>query len=371
MKSTIALDRGCPTRANHGLEPFPPGLGQVVGVTIKQVAREAGVSIATVSRVLTGNGPVLASTRARILEVAQRLRYVPHVGARSLATQRTQAIGVLLPDIHGEFFSELIRGLDRTAAAREYHLLVSGSHGGRESLEALLRTMRGRVDGMIVMTPELDGSALREAVPDGVPTVTLSSPAAPGVDSIEVDDHGGAEAMVRHLASLGHRRIAFLTGPPGNRDALERLRGYRDAVRALGLPRTAALVLSGDFDEESGRRAADDLLALDPPPDAVFAANDAMALGLLSGLTERKVSVPGDLALAGFDDVPLARFLCPALTTVRVPMQQMATLAIERLFERIDGKMVRTRRHRTLPTEVIVRASCGARYAGGPNARRS
>ena len=123
-----------------------------MAVTIKQVAREAGVSIATVSRVLTGNGPVLASTRARILEVAARLRYVPHEGARCLATQRSHAIGVLLPDLHSEFFSELIRGLDQNATARGYHLLVSGSHGVVDSLEVLLRTMRGRVDGLIVST---------------------------------------------------------------------------------------------------------------------------------------------------------------------------------------------------------------------------
>ena len=168
-----------------------------MAVTIKQVAREAGVSIATVSRVLTGNGPVLASTRARILEVATRLRYVPHEGARGLATQRTQAIGVLLPDIHGEFFSELIRSLDQNATARGYHLLVSGSHGGVECLEVLLRTMRGRVDGLIVMAPDLDRSGLRQVVPDAVPLVTLASPAEPGVDSIEVDDRGGADAMVR------------------------------------------------------------------------------------------------------------------------------------------------------------------------------
>jgi LacI family transcriptional regulator len=318
------------------------------------------VSIATVSRVLTGNGPVLASTRARILEVAARLRYVPHEGARGLATQRTQAIGVLLPDIHGEFFSELIRGLDQNATARGYHLLVSGSHGA-ESLEVLLRTMRGRVDGLIVMAPDLDRSGLRQVVPDAVPLVTLSSPAEPGVDSIEVDDRGGADAMVRHLHGVGHRRIAFLSGPPGKRCARERLRGYQDAVKALALPGPGPLVLEGDFGVESGRRAADQVLSARKRPDAVFAANDEMALGLLSGLRERGIEVPDEMALAGFDDVPLARFLSPSLTTVHVPMHQIAALAVERLFERLDGKTVRTRRHRTVRTEIVVRASCGAR----------
>ena len=333
-------------------------MGNVVAVTIKQVAREAGVSIATVSRVLTGNGPVLASTRARILEVAARLRYVPHEGARCLATHRSHAIGVLLPDIHSEFFSELIRGLDQNATARGYHLLVSGSHGVVDSLELLLRTMRGRVDGLIVMAPDLDRSVLREVIPDAVPLVTLSSPAEPGVDSIEVDDKGGAEAMVRHLHEVGHRRIAFLSGPTAKRCARARLRGFQDAMAAL--PGTVSVVLEGDFGVESGRRAAERLLGARRRPDAIFAANDAMALGLLSGLRERDLAVPGDMALAGFDDVPLARFLSPPLTTVQIPHYQIGVRAADLMLEILDDS------DDSAPVSIKLTPTLAARRSTGP-----
>jgi LacI family transcriptional regulator len=277
-------------------------MGNVVAVTIKQVAREAGVSIATVSRVLTGNGPVLATTRARILEVAARLRYVPHEGARGLATQRTHAIGVLLPDIHSEFFSELIRGLDQNATARGYHLLVSGSHGAVDSLEVLLRTMRGRVDGLIVMAPDLDRSVLREVIPDAVPLVTLASPAEPGVDSIEVDDRGGRR---RWCVTCTRSGTGASPSCPALAASAARGRVCADSRRRWQRsPGRRRKSWRGTFGVESGRRAAEKLLSSRRRPDAVFAANDAMALGLLSGLRERGWPCP-------------ARWPWPASTTFR------------------------------------------------------
>ena len=342
--------------------------------SIKAVARLAGVSVATVSRVLNDSGPVKEETRRRILEVVESLGYVPHGAARSLTTNQTETLGVLLPDIYGEFFSELIRGIDSAARRQGYHVLVSGSHEEREQVQAVLRALRGRVDGLILMTPSADMlEALRSVPPDSLPTVLLNCP--PGVlpfDSINLDNHGGAVAMVRHLAGLGHRRIAFIQGPPGNHDARERLRGYRDAVSELGLEADRRLELRGDFSEEAGCRAGERLLELDPRPDAVFAANDAMAIGCLHALREARpegIEVPEEIGVAGFDDIPIARFMSPPLTSVGVPIAALGALALERLLE-----VVRQRghsghaaaippHHEELPPTLVVRGSCGARSA--------
>jgi LacI family transcriptional regulator len=338
-------------------------------VTIRDVARKASVSVATVSRVLNGKGPVHADTERRIREAARRLRYVPHGGARSLITRRTQTIGVLLPDLYGEFFSELIRGIDAGARRAGFHLLVSGSHGDRKEIEAMARAMRGRVDGLVVLVPDVRQPALRRNLPDHFPVIVLNSPAEAGeFDSVRVDNFGGATAVVAHLASLGHRRIAFVGGPAGNHDATERLRGYRKALRTAGLPPSKDLEIPGDFREEAGYDACVRLLALGPVPTAVFAANDSMAVGLLYACREAGVSVPEQLAIAGFDDIPIARFITPPLTTVRVPIADLGTLAAETLLERIAPRSSAraARRAVLLPATLIVRASCGASRSPAP-----
>lgn len=333
----------------------------MAAATIKDVAREARVSVATVSRVFNGKGPVRVDTRDRVLAAAAALRYVPHGGARSLITNRTSTVGVVLPDLYGEFFSELIRGLDLAARRGGYHLLVSGSHSDRDELEAALRALRGRVDGLILMSPDLDAATLRANLPDDLPVVLLNCRVAGHrFDTLSVGNVGGAAAMVGHLAGLGHRRIAFVRGAAGNNDAAERLRGFRRAVRRLGLPAAAELELAGDFSEESGYRAGPLVLALDPRPDAVFAANDSMAIGLLAALREAGEEVPEGIALAGFDDIPIARFLTPALTTVRVDIARLGARAFERLAAALDPKGSPPGGSEVVPTQVVVRASCGA-----------
>lgn len=344
--------------------------------SIKAVARLAGVSVATVSRVLNDSGPVKEETRRRILEVVESLGYVPHGAARSLTTNQTDTLGVLLPDIYGEFFSELIRGIDSAARRQGYHVLVSGSHEDREEVQAVLRALRGRVDGLILMTPSADMlEALRSVPPGSPPIVLLNCP--PGglpFDSINVDNHGGAVAMVRHLAGLGHRRIAFIQGPPDNHDARERLRGYRDAVRELGLEPDAKLEVSGDFSEEAGCQAGETLLKLKTRPGAVFAANDAMAIGCLHALRQAGVEVPEEIAVAGFDDVPIARFMSPPLTSVGVPIAELGALALERLLESVRQRGAsgggRSPRHEELPPVLVVRGSCGAQSVQFPSRRK-
>ncbi|MBS0432932.1 MAG: LacI family DNA-binding transcriptional regulator [Proteobacteria bacterium] len=329
------------------------GKGNGTVVTIKDVAREAGVSVATVSRALNGAASVTAQTRRHVAGVAARLRYVPHGAARSLVTRRTNTVGALLPDLFGEFFSELIRGIDLAARARGLQLLVSSSHGDAAEAAAALRAMQGRVDGLLIMSPHVDARFLKEHLASALPTVLMNSSVADkDYASLNVDNYGGAQAMTRHLLAQGYRDFAFITGPSDNFDAAERLKGFRESIVASA----RAFLLQGDFSEESGYRAGRQLAAMQQRPQAVFAANDMMAIGCLFALTEAGLRVPGDIALAGFDDIPIARYINPPLTTVRVRIADLGHGALEHLVARMETMDPPPQRH-TLACEVVPRAS--------------
>jgi LacI family transcriptional regulator len=332
-----------------------------MAVTIRDVAREARVSVASVSRALNGHTSVTAPTRERIAEIAKRLRYVPHSAARSLITRRTQTIGALLPDLYGEFFSELIRGIDLAARARGLHLLVSSSHGNAVEAAAALRAMQGRVDGMLILSPHVDEAFLRANLPESLPAVLLNSSVKSDQYSVlNVDNYAGACAMVKHLLDAGHSSVAFIAGPADNFDAQQRDKGYRAAM-AKYAPKATVNVIAGDFSEESGYRAGSKLLAQKPRPQAVFAANDMMAVGCLYAFNEAEVSVPDNIALAGFDDIPIARYVAPPLTTVRVRIADLGRSALERLAAIIakpDPALVTSQ---TFGYEIVMRRTCGAR----------
>lgn len=340
--------------------------------TIKDVAREAGVSVATVSRVFNDSQRVSEETRRRVRQVAERLNFWPNGVARSLITNRTHAIGVLLPDLHGEFFSEVIRGIDLAARREGLHVLVSSSHSDTDELVTALRAMRGRIDGLIIMATDADSAPAIRATAWDCPVVLLGpGTEVPDFDTVAIANHDGAYAVIRHLQRLGHRRIATLTGPVRNLDARQRLEGYRAAMREAGVSSTRALEVVGDFTEPSGYRGVQALLKLSPPPTAVFVANDVMAVGALGALRDAGVRVPKDMAVIGFDDIALARHLTPPLTTVHVDAYQMGERALHRLLRRDRGEPAPSRSHEVLPTWLVVRASCGAsplesRRAGDP-----
>ncbi|NZA28448.1 LacI family DNA-binding transcriptional regulator [Luteimonas sp. SJ-92] len=336
--------------------------GGRVSVTIKDVAREANVSVATVSRALNGHDNVAEEVRQRVLGVADRLRYSPHHAARSLSSRRTHTIGVVLPDLYGEFFSELMRGIDQVARERGLHLLVSSYHGNPQEQGAALRAMRGRVDGLLVMSPFVGNRELLEqSLSPALPALLINSADAGGHPALNVDSYGGARVMVEHLLEAGHRRIAFIAGPDDNFDARERLRGYCDALAAK-LPRKEPWVLPGDFDEASGHRAGQALIAADVRPDAVFAANDMMALGCLFAFSQAGMRVPDDIALAGFDDIPLARYVHPTLTTMRVDIAELGGRALRKL---LDGAADAAEAPPELSPQLVVRESSGTVQAGG------
>src|ERR1043166_3216912 len=203
--------------------PTRPPSTKPRAMTITDVAREARVSVASVSRVVNGHANVLPETRQRITEVIHRLRYVPHTAARIFITRRTHVIGVLLPDLYGEFFSELIRGIDAGARDEQLHLLLSSSHGNVAEMTASIRAMHGRVEGLLVLAPQLDTAELA-ALDASVPTVFMNSRVAGRASSLAIDSYGGARAMVRHLVACGHKSIAHVTGPADNFDSHERER---------------------------------------------------------------------------------------------------------------------------------------------------
>lgn len=302
--------------------------------TIRDVARRAQLSVATVSRVLNGFENVSEQARERITLAVHELGYVPHAGARSLSLARNNAIGVVLPDLHGEFFSEIVRGMDREASRRKYLLLLSNLHGGGEQAASTLRAMRGRVDGLIVMAPHLAADELARALPGTLPSILINTRRGPdGHPAIHLDNAAGVRAVVAHLASLGRKRLVHIAGPAENMDAQERMQAFREAAAAHALE---AIVVHGNFEIQSGEAAIAELLATSVAFDAVLAANDNMAIGALQALRTGHVDVPGQVAVAGFDDIPLARHL--GVTTVRVRISELGERAVSRLVDGFESK---------------------------------
>ena len=323
--------------------------------TIRDVAREAGVSVASVSRALNGHSSVHADTRARVLTAATALGYVPHAGARSLSLARSHAIGVVLPDLYGEFFSEIVRGMDREVTARGYHLLLSNMHADAALAAQAIRSMRGRVDGLIVMAPQLDVALLDEALPRDVPAVLVNSSGGIGRAAFRVNNAAGIVAAVAHLIATGRRRLAHISGPAGNLDARERRDAFLAAMTSHA-PDVQPIVIEGDFREESGAAAVAALQARGATYDGIVAANDMMALGALGALREAGLAVPHAIALTGFDDVPLARYL--GLTTVRVRMAEMGERAVARLIDALEAGVLSPETE-TVAAELVIRSTTG------------
>lgn len=330
--------------------------------TVKDVAQAAGVSIATVSRVVNGTSPVSAETRQRILDAIGALNYVPHSGARSMVTRRTDLIGMLLPDIHGEFFSEVVRGVDEAARKRGLHIIVSNVSGNMEEDERVVSAMSGRVDGLLLMVPDTETAMIAQRLPRDIPVVLMNTPVEGRPNALTIDNHAGAMTAMAHLARQGRERVAHIAGPEHNIDAMERLRGYRDGLEAH-FSGAAPIVLPGDFSQSAGHEAGLRIAAMAQRPDAIFAANDMMAIGCILALAEAGVRVPEDIAVIGFDDIPLAGLVRPALTTIRLQMAEFGRRALARLVESLDDPLADARPAEAMQPVLVVRDSCGAARA--------
>ena len=306
--------------------------------TLRDVAREAGVSVATASRAIDGQSNVTGPTRDAVLAAVKKLNFVPHSGARSLTRRRTDTIGVILPDLFGEFFSEIIRGIDLVAHQTGLHLLLGNMHGSVHETAAAIAAMRGRVDGLLVMPPDMAPDRLADYLDNAVPTVLLNYEAsALNLPFVAVDNYRGAYAMTQALLDHGATKIVHIAGPRHNRDARDRQRGFVDAMAAAGR-REAAVVLPGDFTERSGAEAVRLLLQGQMRADAIFAANDQMAVGCIAELREAGLSAPRDIMVAGFDDIPLSRHLTPPLTTMQVQIDQLGSVGAMLLLRMLRGE---------------------------------
>jgi LacI family transcriptional regulator len=328
--------------------------------TSADVAALAGVSRTTVSFVLNERTDVAISqsTRRRVRDAARRLGYHPHSPARQLAGGRSQTLGLVLrqtPEhVAGDaLLAETLRGLAGAARAADYRVIVEPLAPGNGSYDEMLRSRQ--TDGLIVSGPRVDDPALPRLVEDGFPIVLQGSLPGLGSPSVDVDNFAGARLATEHLIELGHRTIGCITNAPlAYTAARERLDGYHAAIRSAGLPADDDLVAEAEFDASSGRRAMAGLLE-SVPVTAVFVASDVVALGAYAAIHDAGLGCPDDVSVVGFDDIPLAAFFDPPLTTVRVPAHDLGLAAGSALLDRIEGRPVPTRT--LLPTELVVRSS--------------
>lgn len=335
--------------------------------SIADVARLANVSISTVSRCLNRRELVNEQTRQRVESAIKELGYRPNAFARGLMLRRSEVVGLVLPDLHGEFYSEIIRGANLKARELDYSLMLASAHGLEDS-DALADLIGKRVflDGVALMVSEVN-DALRELTAAlRVPLVLVDADVngAPH-DCVVIDQRAGALALMKHvLTTCGARRVVFVGGLETNVDTRARFQACRDALQEHGLTLAQRDVFYLDYDYDTAYRLAGLHVRDWAGPDCcVFAANDEMASGIIAAATEAGVSVPQDLAVVGFDDTRVARMTRPALTTVRVPMSEMGAAAIDLLCRRIaDREQPATRI--SLQPALVVRDSCGARLKG-------
>lgn len=331
-------------------------------VSLNDVARAAGVSMSTASLALRTEKRVSPETRARVLDAARSLHYVPNELGRSMRYGRTQTIGIVIQQtpehiFSHPYFTETIGGITEAAVAADYTVLLSVS-AQEESEDAYLRFLNsGRADGAILLAAPINDCHARLIAESGLAVVVLGEwrHELP-VFSVGIDDRAAAMTIVEHLIDQGYRHIAHVTGKPGHAPSLRREEGYRAALAAAGRTPDPALTIHGDFSVESGRLAMRSLLNQTLCPDAVFAASDEMAVGALQIMRERGLRVPEQIALAGFDDIPVAALTDPPLTTVHHPMREMGRAAAHLLLAQIDRKAGEPTPE-TFPTHVVVRAS--------------
>lgn len=330
------------------------------GATIYDLAREAGLSPSTVSRALRGDPAVSLATVRRVQELAASRGYRPNAVARSLAVRASNLLAVVLPDIANPFFPLLVREVQTRARAAGYIVVLCNTADDPETeLQTLEMLARQQVEGVIAIGLTGIGYDLPPFLATPMKFVSLdrSSDRVPWA-VVQADHFAGAQMAVNHLISLGHRHIACITGPPRILSAEDRTRGYRQALAASGIVPDERLIRQGDFSEESGYRAAADLLTHMASFTAIFAANDLMALGAMSALQARGVSIPGDASVVGFDDIYLGRFASPSLTTVHQPLEDLARTAVDQLVASIRGHRI-AESPVTLPVSLITRESTG------------
>jgi LacI family transcriptional regulator len=305
-------------------------------LTIRDIARQAGVSASTVSRVLNDTVPVTDAKRRAVRNVIESLGYRPNLVAQELARGRSQAIGVLPQGIANPFYGQVLKGVEQGLRRSDYHPLFAS--GEEEEAEALDQLLSHRVDALIVIGGHLPEAELAR-LSQRIPLVAIGRRIA-GLEHrcLRVENREGAQEATRHLLEQGHRRIAHITGVPGHPDAIARREGYQEALASAGLPLDPGLIVEGDFEERTGLEATEKLVAAGIPFTAIFAGNDRMAYGAGLTLLRRGLQVPRDVSLIGFDDQPSAAYAWPPLTTMRQPAVEMGVAAARALLDELQGR---------------------------------
>lgn len=329
---------------------------------MREVARRAGVSVASVSRALKDPEKVSPQTRARILTAVEEAGYRPNLLARNFSSGKSFAIIVLVPNISNPFFSKVIRGIERAAQGRGYSVLL-GDTKGEPALEHFYAgmTLTNQADGLIQLAGRYPFAPQDAVLAASVPMVNACERIA-GNDRypvIELENHRAARAVVQHLLELGHTRIGAITGPVENPIVQDRLQGFAAGLDCAGLELCPQLVVAGNFDMPSGQAAAATLLALPKPPSAIFCMSDEMAIGAIHQIKNMGLKVPDDLSVAGFDGIEFSLFTDPPLTTINQPAEHIGRCAVNSLCRLIDGEPLASK-HRLLPFELVIGGSTGS-----------
>jgi LacI family transcriptional regulator len=329
--------------------------------TIGDVARRAGVSKVTVSRVLNRAGNVNAQTRQRVEQAIADLQYLPNLAARSLRSRQTQTLALVVPDITNVFWTTVARGVEDTAQRSGYSVLLGNTDENASKQQSYLRSvMQQRVDGVLIAPYNRDGENIRPLREQSIPTVVIDRKVDGWeVDSVRGDSLGGARALVEHLIGLGHRSIALITGPRGASTAEERASGYCLALRKAGIAVDRRLVRWGEFRAASGEALANEILDDGLKPDAIFAANNVLALGVLECLLRRGISVPQDIALVCFDEMADVARLFQFFTVAAQPAYEIGEAAATQIIGRIQGIITGVPQEQVLPAHLTLRYSCG------------
>ncbi len=338
---------------------------QTYKVTIIDVAAEANVSYATVSRVINNDVHVKQETRDRVLKTMRRLGYVANRQARSLAGGKTNSIGVLVPDLGTGYIGEIIRGIDAELGLKDLDLILYTTHRtASKEVNYVANLAKGMVDGLLLVLPRRPTDFIGTLTQRNFPFVLIDHQGI-GQDcpAVGATNWQGGFTATEYLIKLGHRRIGFITGWMDLGCALDRLDGYRSALRTNHIPEEPELIYEGTFFQPDGFTGASTLLDLSNPPTAIFASNDVMAMGVIDAVRNQGLRVPEDVSVIGFDDIPQASMIHPALTTISQPLEKMGRVATQMLLELLSHARIKTGRIE-LPTELIVRDSCQAPRTG-------
>lgn len=329
------------------------------GVDITQVAQRAGVSPATVSRVTNGRSTVARHLAKRVWKAIEELGYTPNPQARALVSGRSRVLGLLVSEITNPFFPELMQSFEDVAGEHDFEVMIGSANYNRERAELFIRRLvQRRVEGVAVMTFRAESHFLDELIAEDIPLVTIdvSANAARSL-VLEVDYARGIDEAVQHLALLGHRRIAFASGPMPHLTNVRRKDAFLRSVRKIGLPAPNTPVFVGEHTFEGGTQAALHFLHLDPRPTAILCSNDMMAVGVLRVMAERGLRVPRDVSVVGFDDIHLSEFINPPLTTIRMSRQELARAAFKGLEQLWTEDVPGSRNPISIGTSLVVRQS--------------